>query len=181
MVKVSVIVPVYKGKKYLTDLINCFLTDLALFEDAYFTFGALNVAGKIDVVKKPIYHQIVNGDSITHTKGKDFSVIKETVKTFEKIKTDIKFKDSELLDYFFIKSAIYCILFGIKNQRKEDIYSTYDEVYGWIKENTARKNKYLSLFRDFGETFSVKFIIDIFRLMQKLGLVKIILVILSKI
>ncbi len=171
------------GKMYRKDIITdnniAFLTGSALFEDAYFTLSVLNVASKTDVVEKPLYHQIVNENSITHTKGKDLSVIEGTIKTFEKIK-DIGFKDEELLDYFFVKSAIYCILFAAKKQEKNALYSTYDKLFDWIKANT-KKSKYLSLFGDYGEAFSVKLIIFVFRLLQKAGLAKIMLRVFSMI
>lgn len=158
-----------------------FAEDSVLLEDAFFTLKALSLSSKTTAIAGAGYHIMQNPDSITHTQGKSMFVIDGIVSLFEKIKDEISLNDAALLDYFFIKSAIYCILFSCKGSKKDVLYEKYDKIFNWVSKNTTKKNRYLSLFGDFGEVFSVKLVISLFRILQGLKIIKPILYIYSRI
>lgn len=172
------------GKLYRNEFIKenklRFLTGATIFEDSYFTLKAYNNAKKVGVSSMVGYQIYENPSSVTRTTGKSVAIIDSVVETFEKIKADIKPRDEQIMDYFFIKSAIYTILFSCKRAKKDELYSKYNKLFDWIANNTERKNSYIGL-KDCGEIFSVRAVVTGFRLLQKLGLAKIAILFYSKI
>ncbi len=172
------------GKLYKTEFIRenglRFLIGATLFEDSYFTLKAYNCADKIGICKSAGYRIIENPASVTRTTGKKISVIDGVLETFLKIKNDIIPRDEKIMEYFFIKSAIYAVLFSCKGANKKDIYDKYDMLFGWIKENTKNKNPYITL-KNNGEIFSVRFIVWCFNILRKMGFAKFFVWLYSKI
>lgn len=160
-----------------------FLEEGKLLEDAYFFIKAYSLSFKTVAADTSGYMIFQNDTSITHTAGKSISIIDDVLKTLSIIKSDIegKLSQSYILSYFLYKSAVYCILFACKGAEKSALYEKYDMLFGWIEDNTETKNNpCFAFFKDNGERFSVKFIILMFRMLKKLGLIKLAIYVFSK-
>ncbi len=158
-----------------------FLENASLFEDVYFTVKSLESAKNVVVAPGAGYFVVENCESITHTIGKSIDVVDNIIDVLKIIKSNIVPKDSEAMDYFLTKSAIYCILFSCKGADKAVLYKKYDDLFCWIKENTKKTNKYFSFWKNYGETFSVKIIIKVFRFLQSIKLAKLAVYLYSRI
>lgn len=177
------------GKLYKTDFIKqnniCFL-DSKIADEFYFNVISYNKTNKIKILPTTKYHWMFNDDSLSNTDNKKLNYVDELLDNLEIIDnklSDIKEKDYELIQYFYLRTIIYYLLFSCKKVPKNKIYSSYSKMFSWLDKKGINysKNKYLSIIENNGEQTSVKWIIHIFLLLRKLHLIRVFLYIFSKI
>jgi len=177
------------GKLYKTEFIKknkiCFL-DSKIADEFYFNVISYNKTDKIKILESTKYHWMFNDGSLSNTGNKKLNYVDDLLEILEKIDTDlrkIKIKDYELIQYFYLRTIIYYLLFSCKKVPKEKIYSSYDKMFSWLdkKDINYSKNMYLSLLKDNGEQTSVKWIIQMFLLLRKVRLIKMFLYVYSRI
>lgn len=174
------------GKLYKTSYIkdNEFkFLKTAIADDFYFNLFAYNNTDKIKIIENTGYHWMFNESSLSNTDSKKLNRTDDLILTLSRIKKDLKPKNKELIEYFYIRTAIYYILFSSKKVEYKLVINEYEKLFKWIKENTTnyQKNKYIKLFNFSGEQPTVKIIIYIFIVLQKIHLIKPFLRVYSKV
>lgn len=172
------------GKLYKTDFVksnNLKFKNVAIADDVLFSIYAYGKTANIKILPETKYHWMYNETSVSNTDSKALNRTDGIIEALEDIKNNIRYNDRELIEYFYIRTAVYYILFSCKGTSKQQIDDAYSKLFGWIKQNTSSKNKYLSLFGNYGEQTNVKFIISFFRMLQRLGLAKLAILTYSKI
>ncbi len=174
------------GKLYKTSYIkeNEFrFLKTAIADDFYFNIFAYNNTEKIKIIDNIGYHWLFNKNSLSNTDSKNLNRTDDLIETLSRIKNDLKPKNKELLEYFYLRTAIYYILFSSKKVEYKIVIQEYEKLFNWIKENTNDyyTNKYIKLFNNSGEQTTVKIIIYIFVLLQKIYFIKPFLWIYSKV
>ena len=146
----------------------------AIADDSYFNIFAYNKTAKIKVIENTGYYWMYNENSLSNTDSKSLNRTDDLIVTLNKIKNDLVPKNHELLEYFYIRTAIYYMLFSCKNVQYKKIEQSYNKLFGWLKENVYQynKNKYIKLKNNDGELKQVKLIINIFIKLQKIRLIK---------
>lgn len=152
----------------------------AIGEDLYFSICAYSKTEKIKILPIIGYHWMFNENSVSNTDHKVLNRTDELIDTLNTIKNAVDYKNNDIIEYFYIKTAIYYILFSCKGASKKQIKEAYCKLFDWLKKNTSKKNKYITLFRDYGELTNVKIIIWGFRILQKLGLAELAVWVYSK-
>lgn len=165
------------GKLYRNSFLkenNFRFLDCAIADDFYFNIFAYNTTDKIKIIDNTGYYWMYNDKSLSNTDSKKMNRTKDLTKTLDKINNDIVPKDKELLEYFYIRTIIYYVLFSCKNVKYNALLENYNFLFGWLIKNTDNymKNKYIKLFNMDGEQYSVKFIIYIFVFLQRIKLIK---------
>ena len=89
----------------------------------------------------------------------------------------------ELLEYFYLRSTLYCLLFSSKKVENKEIDKDYEKLWSWYEsvKEIRKRNRYQGIFKNEGEQFLVKWIISIFCFLKKVHLDKIFLHVYSKI
>lgn len=172
------------GKLYNMDFVkknNFKFLKTAIADDFYFNISAYNKTEKIKTLPIMGYHWMYNEASLSNTDSKALNRTDDLIGTLETIKKSVCCKNKEIIEYFFLRTAVYYILFSCKGTTKKQIDEAYCKLFDWLKKNTSKKNKYISLFRDYGELTNVKIIIWGFKTLQKLGLARLAVWMYSKI
>ena len=146
----------------------------AIADDFYFNIFAYNSTEKIKIINNTGYYWMFNANSLSNTDSKKLNRTDDLIKTLNTIKQDLNPKNKELIEYFYIRTVIYYILFSSKKVEYNLVIDAYEKLFNWLKQNTDNyyKNKYVKLFNFSGEQPSVKMIIWIFILLQKIHLIK---------
>lgn len=165
------------GKLYKTSYIreNEFkFLKTAIADDFYFNIFAYNNTEKIKIIDNMGYHWMYNANSLSNTDSKNLNRTDDLIITLDRIKKDLKPKNKELIEYFYIRTAIYYILFSSKGVEYKTVIEEYKKLFDWLKDNTNNyyKNKYVRAFDFSGEQKSVKLVIIMFILLQKIHLIK---------
>jgi glycosyltransferase involved in cell wall biosynthesis len=174
------------GKLYKTSYIreNEFkFLKTAIADDFYFNLFAYNNTDKIKIIDNIGYHWMFNETSLSNTDSKKMNRTDDLIVTLNQIHKDLKPKNNEIIDYFYLRTVIYYILFSCKKVEYNKIIEEYNKLFKWLEEHTKdyKKNKYLKLFNNSGEQTSVKFVIYVFMLLKKLHLIKPFIFIYSKV
>lgn len=146
----------------------------AIADDFYFNIFAYNATDKIKSIDNVGYHWMFNNQSLSNTDSKKMNRTDDLIKTLDKIEKDIKSKNKPIIDYFYIRTVIYYILFSCKKVEYKKIIEEYNKLFKWLEQNTNNynKNKYIKLFNNSGEQITVKMIMYIFILLKKIHLIK---------
>lgn len=163
------------GKLYRKDIITkskaCFLNS-PIADDFYFDAILYNSTAKIKYVNLLGYHWLFNNESLSNTSNKGLKYTEDLINVFESITKDISNKNDEL-EFFYLRSFMYYILFSCKKVSKNIIYASYDRLFNYLKDvyPNYQRNKYIGIFKK-GDNFKVRIIIVLFIFLQRLNLIK---------
>lgn len=165
------------GKLYKMSFIkenNFKFLKTAIADDFYFNIFAYNATDKIKSIDNVGYHWMFNSKSLSNTDSKKMNRTDDLIKTLNQIQKDIKTKNRQIIDYFYIRTVIYYILFSCKKVEYKKIIEEYNKLFEWLEKNTNNynKNKYIKISNNSGEQKNVKMIIYIFMLLKKIHLIK---------
>lgn len=168
------------GKLYKTSFLKenkLYFLKTAIADDFYFNIFAYNLAEKMKIIDDTSYHWMFNDKSLSNTDSKNLNRTEDLLGTLTQIKKDLKLKDEqtkELLEYFYIRTVIYYILFSCKKVKYNKIIEEYNKLFNWLENNTKnyKNNKYVKFNNKDGEISSVKWIIYIFIKLQKIHMIK---------
>lgn len=163
------------GKLYRKEIIkksNASFLDSPIADDFYFDAIIYNSTEKIKYVNLLGYHWLFNKESLSNTSNKGLKYTNDLLNVFKKIDSDVSNKNDEL-EFFYLRSFMYYILFSCKKVSKETIYESYDKLFNYLKEvyPNYRKNKYVGIFKK-GDDFKVRIIIVMFIFLQRIRLIK---------
>lgn len=123
------------------------------------------------------YNWVDNKSSVSNTDHKGFNKKLDFIPLLEKIHVDtkgfkLKQEEKELLEYFFIKTCLFYILYSGKGVEYANLKTEAQEILSWLKRNYPdyRRNKLISPLTPEGEILSTRTIIWIYILLQKLHL-----------
>ncbi len=190
--KISSIVPIYNASDKLKILLESVLRqtyqnyELILIDDG----------SKDDSLEKmkeyqrkyperiKIYTRENQGVSKTRNEGLKYTddLIFTLTKIEEKL-SGYSHINCELLEYFYLRSTLYCLLFSSKKVENKEIDKDYEKLWSWYEsvKEIRKRNRYQGIFKNEGEQFLVKWIISIFCFLKKVHLDKIFLHVYSKI
>ena len=167
------------GKLYRHTFIkknNLHFLKTAIADDFYFNILAYNLTNKIKVINNTGYYWMFNSNSLSNTDSKKLNRVDDLLLTLSLIKQNLKSKDKNIINYFYIRTIVYYILFSSRNVEYKRVVQEYNKMFKWLKENEVSiNNKYLHFFNNSGEQTSVKLIIWIFILIRKIKLMKLFL------
>lgn len=177
------------GKLYKTSFIkenNLFFTNSKIADEFYFNVIGYNLTNKIKILNTTKYHWMYNDESLSNTDNKKLNYVDELLSVLERIDCKLKetqINDIELINYFYLRTVIYYLLFSCKKVEKSKILESYNKMFGWLEEKNKKiyKNSYIGLLKKSGEQFSVRIIIFLFVLLKKIKLDKIAIILYSKI
>lgn len=146
----------------------------AIADDFYFNLFAYNHTDKIKIIDNIGYHWMFNTNSLSNTDSKKLNRTDDLIKTLQTIKKELKPKNKEILDYFYLRTVIYYLLFSSKKVNYQIVLQEYEKLFHYLEEVVPnyKKNKYIKLWNFSGEQLTVKIIIYIFILLQKTHLIK---------
>lgn len=155
----------------------------AIADDFYFNIFAYNLTNRIKIIDNIGYHWMFNDKSLSNTDSKKLNRTEDLIETLDNIDDTLNIKNYELIIYFYLRTIIYYLLFSCKNVDSLKIDSCFDKLFSWLYKKDCKytKNKYLSIFNNEGEIFSVKLIIKLFMFLKKIGVIKFFLKIYSKV
>lgn len=175
------------GKLYNTSFLKAnnikLPKDLIIGDDLFFSTLAYSKTDKIKVVESTKYHWLFNDKSLSNTDSKNLNRAEDLIQTLEKIKSEVTPNDKEILEYFYLRTTIYYLLFSCKKVSTNKINTSYTLFSHWIEKNIDNgwyKNKYASIFNRDGELLSVKFVVFVFLILNKLHIIKPFLYLYSK-
>ena len=165
------------GKLYKTSFIkkNKFIfLKTAIADDFYFNLFAYQATDKIKIIDNTGYHWMFNKDSLSNTDSKKMKRVDDLISTLNQIDQDIIPKDRQILEYFYLRTVIYYILFSCKKSKYSIILEGYNKLFDWLGQHTTKinHNPYIKITNHDGEQTTVKWIIYIFVLLQKTKLIK---------
>lgn len=154
-------------------------------EDIYFNIPAVIRSKKIKVIDYIGYNWFYNENSISNTLHKSatkelqFDLLLDSL--FQKLKYDEK--KNEEIEYFFIKTIVWYLLYSCKQTQRDVFIHNYNEVFSWLNMNIPnyKNNKLLSFSKPKGEEFKNRFITKIFMLLHSLRCAKMFLLIFRRI
>lgn len=178
------------GRVYRKDALvknNISFLNLNIGEDVGLNINA-NLKLKVETIPYTGYNWVDKKTSTSNTlhkgmkKNVDFIPLLEEIKEYSK-STKISKIEESLLEYFIIKTAIYYILHSGRKTEHTILKSEAKQIFNWVRENYPKysKNKNISPFRPKGEVLSIRMIVWIYILLQKLHLENAFLWVYSKI
>lgn len=171
------------GKIYRTKFIKKYkFMNSKIADEFNFLLLAYDNTDKVEIIQNTGYHWMYNEKSLSNTANKKLQLVDDLLHNLSEIKNNITNFNSEV-EYFYIRTIIYYLLFSCKKVNKKIIYNKYDEMFSWLKETVPNynKNKYLCLFSSSSETLSIRLLIKVFLLLDRLKVGKVFLNLYSKI
>ncbi len=161
--------------------------DINIGEDVYLNILS-NLKLKTEILDYSGYNWVYNKESVSNTKHKGLRKDIQFIDLLERINSDIKedlekSTETELVEYFFIKTSIYYILHSGRHSDIEDVKIINNKIIKWLEKNypNYKKNKQVGIFKPVGEHFFTSTIVTIIILLRKIKLENIFLKIYSKI
>jgi len=166
-------------KDFLTENDIEFL-DNNIGEDVYFNLQAISLTDKISIIDYGGYNWFYNEQSISNTeqkKAKDkANVIYLLDSCYNRLK-EIGVIQKEEVEFYFIRYAVWHILFIGRNSKFEQLYSEFVKTFDWLKKRFPAfyENKNISPIHPQGETLRNRLAVYFFMLLYKLKLIRIFL------
>lgn len=168
------------GKIYKTSFIvenNLHFLKVIKGEDVYFTINAYSLTNKITTLPYVGYNWVDNDLSVSNTLHREIKIENSIMPLFYELSKTLqgqKCITSEILEYFFIKSTVYELLYCARGKEKEDILELYKKVMEWLDKNFPEniQNKYVSFFCPKSEMWYTRIIIKFFWTLRKFRLAK---------
>ena len=164
------------GKLYRKDFIvnnNLELLDYRLGEDIYFNINAYLSTNKIKIIDYIGYYWFYNTSSISNTDHKKICNTNDIIYLFDKIISLERYHNSASLNYYFIKTYIWYLLYAGKSSSPAVFIKKHKEINDWLLKNNIKKRTYFFSNVSKGDNLKNKLIVLLFRIIEKLHLVKI--------
>lgn len=161
--------------------------DVVKGEDCYFIVHAYALAKKVEIISYVGYNWVDNRKSVTNTVYVKLSETSSIGIMLRLLDSDLKGKKTaishDMLEYYYVKSIIYDLLFSTKKAKKEDIEALYNSLFGWLEKASPkyRSNPYISFWKPDGERFFTRFVVSIFMFLHRMGMGQIFVQLYSKI
>lgn len=156
-----------------------------LGEDIYFMMKAYSYKPEIEFLQDIGYNWLDNDASVSNTAYKRIADKTSLIQLFdmlEKLEKSENLKQDRMYEYFLIKTAVWNILYTARQNSYVEVADNSASIWKWfdLHFNGYRKNPYISIFKPEGESRKICLIVWGYMWLQKAGLEKLFLFILSK-
>lgn len=153
---------------------NIHFLPIVMGEDVYFTMKLHVAEPRCYISEKIGYCWRINENSVSNTQHKQIGENTSIIKLFDKLEeidSIEKLNKEDYLEFFYIKTAVWNVLYTCKNNDIEDVRKNNDIIWKWFEANYPNylQNPYVSLFKLKGESIIVKCIVLIFMILKRLG------------
>ena len=145
-------------------------------EDTYLTVRAYAMTDKITILSGYAgYVWRYNPSSVSNSKQKSVTIANAACDTFERLVAALPTESCALPadeEYFFVRACIFYLLFSSHAENSAQVTDAYNRYFGFLNTHFPHYRKHVRLRRPKGESFSVRFTVRFFVLLQKIGLAK---------
>ncbi len=167
---------VYKKSSLLKN--NLKFLEANIGEDVYLNILA-NLSLNISIIEYIGYNWVNRKTSTSNTLHKGLNKSVEIFPMLNAIRNDTKNlklneQNREFLEYFFIKTVIFYVLYSGRGVKYEFIKNINSKLFKWLTQNypNYKRNKQIRITRPQGERFTTRFIICFYILLQNLKIEK---------
>jgi glycosyltransferase involved in cell wall biosynthesis len=164
---------------------NIKFLDSNIWEDVYFNMLA-NFKLKVSTIDYNGYYWVYNPSSFSNTTQKNLNPFVDLTKVFTIIKDEvdgigIPDEEKEYFEYFFIKACVWYLIHSGKGVEYSSLKREYERLFNWLQNKFPNymKNKQIGILKPKGESFSVRLIVSVFVLFQRMRLQDVLLRILN--
>lgn len=170
------------GKLYRGEFIRDFtFLDSKIADDFYFNVLAYNQTKKIISTDYIGYHWMFNNKSISNTKNKGLADTDALLNVLEEIDKKLE-KREEIVEYFYIRTVLYYLLFSCKRVSMKIILNEYNKMFDWLEKHDVKlNNKYIGITKHSSESLSVRMAIKMFLVLKRIHLIKLFFFLYSKV
>lgn len=158
-----------------------------LGEDVYFNLKAMLKSSNIKIIPYIGYNWFFNTESVSNTTQKNITqlqVYELLNNCYDMLKEEgILEKNYNIVVTYFVRYAVWLLLFSTKRLDYKTISKEYDKLFDWIKIRfpNYKKDKIINYISPKGETFANRFITETFLIIHSLHLGKFLIYVYSKI
>lgn len=158
--------------------------DVKKGEDIYFTVNAYCLTNKVVAMPYVGYNWVDNEVSVSNTLHKEIGAESSIIPLLDKLFESVKGQQCiprKQLEYFFIKSVIYEMLYCSRGKRRSDVKLLYDRLINWLDEKFPNNinNELVKFTAPEGEMWYTRVVIKIFWILRNLHMAKLFLEIYS--
>lgn len=176
------------SKLYRTDFINrnhARFLPVVLGEDIYFLMQLYSFRPKVDFLQDVGYNWLDNDKSLSNTaykKIEEKTSLLQLYDMLEKLEHKDNLKNDRLYEYFLIKTAVWDILYTVRDNTFDVVNNNSRQIWNWFDEHFAgyKSNPYIKILKPEGETLSIRLVVWGYMLIKKLRLEKLFLKLFSK-
>lgn len=166
------------GKLFKMDFMkkhNFLFPVLKAGEDDAFSIIAMSYTDNVVVVDNSGYGYYYNPKGLTKFTFKGFAldILPSNQYIYENINPEFSEKYEKLMWYFYLKHSIYFILWSGKCETKDRFVKKNKELFKWMEENVEyyKKSKITPFYYPSGEKVSVRIIMFIYTLLNRLSMI----------
>lgn len=146
-------------------------------EDSFFSVVAYSRTEKIRTIPYVGYHWVDNAASVSNTVHASIAGDSGLLPLFEAMLPALAGQrkiSREILEYYFLKSVIYELLYVSRGESKQAVEALYGQLFQWLDMHFPenKKNRNISFFRPAGERPFTRFAVKVFCMLRKAGLAK---------
>jgi hypothetical protein len=141
---------------------------------------------KVSTIDYNGYYWVYNPSSFSNTAQKNLNPFVDLTKVFTIIKDEvdgigIPDEEKEYFEYFFIKACVWYLIHSGKGVEYSSLKREYERLFNWLQNKFPNymKNKQIGILKPKGESFSVRLIVSVFVLFQRMRLQDVLLRILN--
>lgn len=176
------------SKLYRTEFVirnNARFLPVILGEDVYFLMQLYSFGPRVDFLEEIGYNWLNNVKSVSNTTykkiGKETSLL-PLYDMLECLEQKENLKKDRLYEYFLIKTAIWNILYTLKNNNYNTVQKNSRQIWIWFDKHFEHytKNSYIQITKPEGENLKIRLVVWGYMLIKKMGLEQLFLCIFSK-
>ncbi|MGN0393985.1 MAG: glycosyltransferase family 2 protein [Coprococcus sp.] len=144
-------------------------------EDVYFDLVAYSYTDDIVMLKNCLYVWSDNPVSVSNRQYTRINTQTDPVYTFDCILRDVQnenYKNSDFLEYYFIKFTVWYLMTNVRQSSKEDIIFMRNRLFGWLKTRNPAfaQNPYISPVKPKGDRFINRISVWMYMVLYRLKL-----------
>ena len=140
-------------------------------EDVYFNIVAYSNTNKIKIIDNIDYIWFYNTKSISNTIHKGLKKDVDYIYLLNKLLKKID-KKNKYMCYYLERSIVWYLLYSGRNSNKKDFVVEFKKLYSWKKEKSIKSKITPFSFKLRGEGFKNRMAVFLFRIINKINLVK---------
>lgn len=163
------------GKLYRSEFIKKYhFLETSVADEFYFNIMAYHHTKKMKVIDNLGYHWMFNNQSLSNTSNKALQQTDELLSVLTKIYDDLEHPITCEVEYFFIRTIIYYLLFACKNVAIDKIMENYKKMHAWLIERVPSysRNCYIRISKNSSESLKIRIAIKMFIWIEKLHFIK---------
>lgn len=176
------------SKLYRTDFImvnRIRFLPVVLGEDVYFLMQLYSFMPKVDFLQDIGYNWLDNDKSVSNTtykKIEEKTSLLQLYDMLENLEYKNRLKGDKMYEYFLIKTAVWDILYTVRNNTYDVVNNNSRQIWNWFDEHFEEysQNPYIKISKPEGENFFIRLVVWGYMFIKKLRLEKLFLRVFSK-